>query len=236
MTWLYVPSMDSASVQVSQASNSDSNLSLEIPTTPSLTWRGKPMPPRVWSRECKKDTWTKLLCGTISHPLMAQRGVALWISSLQASRANPTQSQGSSSKRRTHGISGPRSHASSKSVSRSVCSSRTSTSEPSRNHSETFKRWASRCRTPTRSQPPSWVRRIFDVEYLPSPSAQEYGSNHGGAAGRVGAIRKSLSSLGITNPTYREAMMKLPIGWTAIEVLATQSFQRWQHAHLLHSQ
>lgn len=58
---------------------------------------------------------------------------------------------------------------------------------------------------------------------LPTPTASSYGSCRGGGSGRVGKWRKSLDSLGIKNPEYREWMMGFPIGWTAIEPSETPS-------------
>lgn len=68
--------------------------------------------------------------------------------------------------------------------------------------------------------------------YLPTPSAQTYGSNRGGGAGRVGEIRHSLDSLGIKNPRYREWMMGFPIGWTEIKDWATQWYRSRPEKHL----
>jgi hypothetical protein len=66
---------------------------------------------------------------------------------------------------------------------------------------------------------------------LPTPSASRYGSNKGGAAGRVGKERPSLDTMakrarlpapvgflgragGLLSPLYVEWMMGFPIEWT----------------------
>lgn len=36
---------------------------------------------------------------------------------------------------------------------------------------------------------------------------------------------------GPLNPTWVEWLMGFPIGWTAFEPLATESFQQWRDAH-----
>ncbi len=67
-----------------------------------------------------------------------------------------------------------------------------------------------------------WARRTDAIDgscLLPTPSASNYGTNKGGAAGRVGKVRPSLNSLarlnGATiNPAFVEWMMGYPAEWT----------------------
>ena len=67
---------------------------------------------------------------------------------------------------------------------------------------------------------------------LPTPTAQLYGNNMGGAAGRKGKVRPSLESLtGGVYPALREWMMGWPIGWTELKPLATGRFQEWLRLH-----
>lgn len=67
---------------------------------------------------------------------------------------------------------------------------------------------------------------------LPTPTAQLYGSNQGGAAGRSGVVRPSLERLtGGPWISFREWMMGWPIGWTACEPLATARFLEWLRWH-----
>jgi len=78
---------------------------------------------------------------------------------------------------------------------------------------------------------------------LPTPSASAYGSNRGGAAGRVGPTRYSLDQLarrgrlplhprGPLHPGYPEWMMGWPQGWTETEHPATESYRSWRQRHL----
>ena len=71
------------------------------------------------------------------------------------------------------------------------------------------------------------------MEYLPTPTASSYGSNQGGAAGRVGKKRKSLAGIlgGPENPEFREWLMGFPIGWTDLRPLAMVRFRQWLSAH-----
>ena len=78
------------------------------------------------------------------------------------------------------------------------------------------------------------------VDHWPTPSAVSYGSNKGGAAGRVGETRHSLESLAAQsghlgetpprgrstvalNPEFVETLMGLPIGWTDCGFSETES-------------
>lgn len=68
--------------------------------------------------------------------------------------------------------------------------------------------------------------------YLPTPTAQLYGYNRGGAAGRAGKERPSLEVLtGGVFIALREWMMGMPIGWTASARLETHRFQQWLCSH-----
>jgi len=72
--------------------------------------------------------------------------------------------------------------------------------------------------------------------YLPTPTAQRYGTNVGGAAGRTGKVRESLDTMarragGRLSPAFTEAMMMWPIGWTDCEPLEMDRFREWLLSH-----
>lgn len=65
----------------------------------SVTSKGRLYPSRYWSARCERSASTKLLFGVMSEPSTSSRGVASWIASLRASRANhsrPRAAEGAS--------------------------------------------------------------------------------------------------------------------------------------------
>lgn len=77
-----------------------------------------------------------------------------------------------------------------------------------------------------------WPAHRELAKMLPTPTAQLYGYNKGGAAGRVGKARPSLESLvGGIFIALREWMMGWPLGWTAPKPLETVRFQQWLDSH-----
>lgn len=87
MTWLYVPSNY---VQDTEDSPSDSETT---EYQPWLTLRGTATQRPFSSPAWKRRGWIRLLYGTISAPLTAQRGVDAWISSLPVSPVNHSPQQ-----------------------------------------------------------------------------------------------------------------------------------------------
>lgn len=77
------------------------------------------------------------------------------------------------------------------------------------------------------------VSLAVDRGYLPTPTASLYGSNQGGASGREGQKKRpSLERLtGGVWIALREWLMGWPIGWTALEPLATDRFLEWCASH-----
>jgi len=79
MAWLYVPVLADL--------NSDCGASGPI-SAPCAGASGTDTPPASLCRECRKAPWTRLLSGMTSQHSTAARGVASWISSLQAIHAS----------------------------------------------------------------------------------------------------------------------------------------------------
>src|SRR5215831_3203209 len=85
--WLHLPT--SASAPAAAASTPDSD-SLCQRLAASATWREKSLKPESWRRALKRAGWTQRLSGLTSTASMLERGVASWMASLAASRANRT--------------------------------------------------------------------------------------------------------------------------------------------------
>ena len=95
MSWLYVPG--------TAGCPSESNWPCQL-LEQSATWRGKLSPLKTWRRRwaAKKGSpvwrpWIQRLCGRISPPSTAARGVAKWISSLAVCRVSHSVPPGSDS-------------------------------------------------------------------------------------------------------------------------------------------
>ena len=56
----------------------------------SLTWRGKDSLSRTWLQRWKREIWMQHLCTRTLKPSRTESSVDAWISSLEASRANPS--------------------------------------------------------------------------------------------------------------------------------------------------
>src|SRR5262245_28110809 len=118
MGWLYVPGLAASS----WASDSPATTG----SAPSVTWRGKPMPPRRWWRAWMTVPWTRRLSGTTLPPSTAARGVASWISSLRDTRASRSASPATDAALRILATSGPTWRASLTSAAQTSLFSRTS--------------------------------------------------------------------------------------------------------------
>jgi len=81
--WLYVP-------LVSAPESAGSTLHCVPTLEPSVTWRGKPMRQRSWSRAWKTSSWIQRLSGLTLKPSTLQHGVEQWISSLADIPASPS--------------------------------------------------------------------------------------------------------------------------------------------------
>lgn len=198
MGWLYVPGLADL--------NSECELRLEETSVWCVTSSGKPTQQPLSWRGWKIRPWIARLSGTISRPSMASRGVASWIVSLRASRASPTALPESALGMQTNGPSGPNSCVSSESASQHSSSSKTRPISfiTSDLFGASYGAWVSslhrRCYRPPRNSEPR-TNGSESLSLLPTPTARAYGTNQGGAAGRVGEIRPSLEILMTSLPT-----------------------------------
>lgn len=213
MSYLYVPGLElptSGSSGPFEGKAEPFCMSSGMPTQRPSSWRG-------W----KTRPWIERLSGTISRPSTADLYAGAWISSLQASRANPTASRAAFEAIRTavrSGLISPEwwgnqsQRLSSLRTSRGSRSTRKASGSP-------FETWVSSglrrsFKTPTHSG------HLTDENgyscSLPTPSASSYGSNVGGAAGRVGPRRESLETMvrRIPTPTAGDAKASGAAGYS----------------------
>lgn len=94
MSWVYVPGL--AGLNSESASPCPKRAA-------SLTWRGKPLQPRVLSREWKAGNFIRRLSGLTLPLSTLNHGVEQWIASLAATRASPTALQDSAKVKPTTG-------------------------------------------------------------------------------------------------------------------------------------
>lgn len=124
--WLHLPSTCCPSVP----GTADSTLELSVQQAERLarsaTLSGKLAQPRYWRLAWRKKPWMRHLSGLTCEPLMADRGVALWISSLAATRASRSVTPGNGLASLMSGIYGRTSLASLARLNPASCSSRTS--------------------------------------------------------------------------------------------------------------
>jgi len=115
--WIFVPGCDPCSPSSPSApvpAGSISESSWPFPQLArSATWRSKRTPVKSWLRAWRREHWLRRLCGRISEPSTATRGVESWISSLAASRARVGRSPGSAAGSATPATSGRSSRGSS---------------------------------------------------------------------------------------------------------------------------
>lgn len=98
MAWLFVPGVADL--------KPDCILSCPASTGPYVLLKGKPTQRPVSWTGWKKRAWARRLCGMMLPHSTLTRGMDLWISSLWASRANPTLAREKNLEKMTRAISG----------------------------------------------------------------------------------------------------------------------------------
>lgn len=201
MVWLYVPlAYAAASEDLTSASTKELDTRASEALARCAWWRGKRSPPRLWQRRWNAEAWLRRLSGLICEPSTLAHGVASWIASLAATPASRSAWPGGVSEQTTQDTFGRLSLGWSESAPPPSASSRTSpvicrsedTTSP-----ESFKAWATalRAHCGRRRKSARLTDESASSSLLPTPSACSYGSNKGGAAGRVGKERHSLESM-----------------------------------------
>jgi len=173
MTWLYVPKTSSASAPEVEGWTSPSSWRFQM-LERSAWWRGKPSPSRTWSTRCKPGSWMNALCGLMSRPSAADRGVDLWIGSLAASRASHTAKPGSVADQPTGATCGAQPGALLSSAGRPVSSSKTSRE----------------CSLPARTRFPALTGSSMTWQHLATSLRSDYSARQKSAS-RIGATASS---------------------------------------------
>lgn len=173
MSWVYVPGLE--------ASNSESGSPCQERAA-SLTWRGKPMPPLVLSREWTAGNFIRRLSGLTLPPSTLEDGVASWIASLAATRVSQIRSQGSAKVRLTTDFCSTKSSGSCRSAGLVVSSARTCRGTRTDNlgcSSPNWSDWATALRQEYSARP-KWARATAENDSSSWPSARATDGSKGG--------------------------------------------------------
>lgn len=178
--WLYVPNLSpetsSPCALASEGSSSEFDLLSTVSerlVEASASWRGKPQQPQAWSRRWKQGGFIRRLSGLTCSPLMRDRGVASFISSLRAIPVRTTPSPESAPEPMASGFSPPKSAALPPSAGLILSSAKTcrgtltDNCEPSSQH---WKDWATALRQEYSRRPePETPCDASDFSSWPAP-------------------------------------------------------------------
>lgn len=184
------------------------SLALEAEYSAACSLDGEPFAP--WSStlsapddSCSakvKDTFHRSQFGMMYVPSTEQRGEALltWFrgASLAKTLALPAEAQASTDRRADCGVRWRGSFLKYDHDTRSWKTAQRSLLGGSEEYSETWPRWGSmRNGECYQREPMAHGTGAIGCGLLPTMSATDYGSNRGGAAGRVGPVRESLQTM-----------------------------------------
>jgi len=217
----------------------------------SVSWRGKLMQPRSWSRAWRTYPWLRLLSGVTSPPSTVQSGVEQWIASLAESPASRLATLDDAMALMTPGTSGPTFQGSSERQGLLSLSSRMSPAccpSDSTKSAATFREWASSLRLAYSARLRSGPHRnASDCLLWPTPVASDDGKKVTVASlqpGLIGAAHEWACGplgrmlVGTTppnkygrwrlSPGFAEALMGFPPEWTGSGPSETQYVRWWQ--------
>ena len=211
----------------------------------SLTWRGKDSQSRTWLQRWKRETWMQHLCSRTLKPSHTESFVDAWISSVTASRANPSAMLESVREWKTHDTSSHTSETESESADLALFSWRTSKESSqaqqqtenqfSNMSSESWKAWVTEQRREYSARLKSaHLTRESGSSSLawPTPRSSEY--KDCGPVGSKSQIHMNKRSYlcakvkepnkphGYLNPEWTEWLMGIPLGWTDLGSWVTE--------------
>ena len=208
--WFYLPSMCYPSAQEQVALNSDCASPSETPCELSVTLSGKSTQRPISWRGWKTRPWIQRLFGTTLRPLTASRGAGLWIASLRATRANPTQLPASVAAMQMSATFGPQWRESLMSRGLPLCSWRTCQQSliPGTESEIAYGEWVTKLRRDC-----SLRRKLgratgdCDSSDWPTPAAQEDNKSpeaHMAMKARMkGGPRKTITSLQVASKLWQ---------------------------------
>jgi hypothetical protein len=227
MSWVYVPGMEVSSLESSWHARQLASF---------VTWKEKLMPQQHWLRVLRKERWIQRLSGLTLEPSTASRGVAQWISSLQASRASHSAQRADDKASETHDTSGrtsrrsspiPGQHSSFARTSPRICSW-DSTRSPDK-----WRAWVTELRRHCglrKKQGRNTSGKGF-TGLLPTPVVRGLSSELSPALQKEYATSITGAGTKALHIWTMEWMMGWPIGWSDTERSAAASYRLWQQKH-----
>ena len=198
--WILPKTLEPSLAFVADTLESSEDLSLpELQLEHSLMWRSKPSPVQTWLRRWKREKWFRHLCGRILKPSQHksfETELTLLLADIPVNRLAQRESD---LERMTPDISGPSSESICEQfdlLDVSLKTSRDTSASAFKKSSKTWKALVILRRGEYSARLKSErLTRENESTFLPTPSATQYGSNQGGAAGRTGKVRHSLESM-----------------------------------------
>jgi hypothetical protein len=228
--WIHVPSNVSACAPVERDSISASDWL--FPTLEqSAGWNGKLMPSRSWYAACRKVRWMTRLCGQISEPSTASRGVEQWIASLRDTRASHSPMRVSDLAKTIRDTFGLTSNESWSRLARRTSCARTLTVISlwgSSKSMESYENWASRLRL-LWSARQMWRQTIDGNDFSSWPTIKATDADHSGPNQRDSAGNPALAMAADQWQTPTGSMIgsRRQVGATEREDLLPKQATNW---------
>jgi hypothetical protein len=207
--WLYIPKEPSTSCRSALESEDSTSESTQLSEVSALTlaqsamWRGKHMQHQYWRSKWKKESWIRLLSGATLRPSLANSLAVEWILSLEDTHASHSPLLDEGKARKTQDISGPMSCECLLKLGPLFSSAKTCAAMSPKVLGKFSGKYPASGSMRSGTVTPL-KKRAHRIEgrgssFLPTPTAMPYGSNKGGAHGRVGKDRLSLGTMAKKN-------------------------------------
>lgn len=220
MAWLYVPELAGL--------NSDCTLCTETPIKLDVGWNGKPIRPRVLSREWKKGSYLKLLCGPTLRPSMADHLMEKYTSSLADIRVSLSVARENRKRKKTRDTYGRTSFESLRKLilpSSSLKTLLTTSQSDLLRYAKAYERWATALKR-AYSQRKSWDSHTSAKDSSSWPTPTKSMTTGEGTQGREGGMNLQTRATRWATPTISGNYNNAKLSYKAGDGLATQS-KRW---------